>query len=165
MNDVWSKYETAGYDFLSNLASCAVLTTASYYLAACSPVGLAADLVWLATGLVMGSSLSCKINNYICVDTTIGVSLATSNATSGGTYISSSGKNYLVDYSISKYYIAQQMFRFDIFAKRWAEAKYLGYLKNDRFGFDDDYFIKHDADSDIKATDNINKLDQIYINY
>lgn len=165
MNGVNEKYSICRGDYADNLLLCETVAVAGYYLADCSVVGLALELASLAASVVFRDSLSCKITNFVSVDTTVGVSLAMSRLTSGCSYIASSGNTYMVEYSEADYELVQKMFRFDIFAKKWAETQYLGYLNGDKWGFDDDHFIKHDADSDVKATNNINKLNQLLANY
>ena len=79
MQSVFEKYKTGGANFVLNLGYYGSTAYASYLIAGMGPVGLAVDLVWLASDVVVGDALWAKINNFVTVECANGVAMATNN--------------------------------------------------------------------------------------
>ncbi len=62
-------------------------------------------------------------------------------------------------------YGSRRMFKIDIYAKKWAETKYLGYLQKDRLFMDDDFFLYHSANTESVVKNNIQALGNMYSTY
>lgn len=166
MQSVFEKYKTGGANFLLNLSYYGSTAYASYLIAGMGPAGLAADLVWLAADSVVGNALSTKITNFVTVECANGVTLATGNVFLGAKYQTDvNGNMMIVNSGDDKTLSARNMTDICIFARQWAEAKYLVYLQDESWFFDADHFLYHEDDSEEKAQTNIIKLNELNLKY
>lgn len=139
---------------------------ASYLIAGMGPVGLAVDLVWLTTDVVVGDALSAKINNFVTVECTNGVTLAKNNVFAVAKYqADANGNVIIVNLGTEKSLDSRMMMDFNIFARQWTESKYLTYLQDDGWFFDEGDFLYKEEDSEEKAKANITKLIELNQKY
>lgn len=93
------------------------------------------------------------------VECTNGVTLAKNNVFAVAKYqADANGNVIIVNLGTEKSLDSRMMMDFNIFARQWTESKYLTYLQDDGWFFDEGDFLYKEEDSEEKAKANITKL-------
>lgn len=166
LEDVSSKWSTVTTDYIDDMFSTGALSAACILTAGLGPVGIVVDLAAIGSGVILGDSLSTRLNNSMSVNIALEIQLIYYEYQS---YIAitkdSQGNSIKVIEGQSMIDCMNRFFGYAVSSKIYSERKYVEYLNDDSTFFDADAFLYQKADSKVKAEANIQRLTELMAKY
>ena len=144
----------------------AVMAGAGFQIAKLSPYGLALEITSLAASIIVGGGMDANIKNFVTVECANGMAMAVRNTFSDASYLKDTNGNMnIVVSGDEQMAITNEVLKLSIYARKWAENKYLNYLEDERLFFEANDYLSNDANSIQRSQDNIAKLNELYYKY